>query len=178
MGWCCVCSNDDPSPRLQVWFRELHVGSLSLLFLALIGIIHAQYSHHCLQFIHLIFLSTTLLMEVAFSDWQLFWPPHYRYNLFSIQNRFWLPNCDGHICPWVLSVYQFKYVGLILPYFCKCLCLGSKGPLEFKRYPGSILSVKALSTPPSPPAFQISYVFIQKGYAFSTLLEIPAKDNV
>ena len=27
----------------QVWFRELHVGSLPLLFLALIGIIHAQY---------------------------------------------------------------------------------------------------------------------------------------
>jgi len=29
--------------------------------------------------------------------------------------------------------------------------------------------VKALGTPP-PPAFQIRYVFIQKGYVFSTLL--------
>jgi len=39
----------------------------------------------------------------------------------------------------------------------------ARGPQEFKNHLGSIFLVKALGT---PPAFQIGYVFIQKGVFF------------
>jgi hypothetical protein len=41
--------------------------------------------------------------------------------------------------------------------------VGTRGPQEFKNYPGSISLVKALATPPPPPAsaiWQFSFRFL------------------